>query len=54
MADEEISAADSASFIIAQMKAFNIEAENAEHILDAVNEVSNNFAVSSSDLNRNK
>ena len=54
VADEEISAADSASFIIAQMKAFNIEAENAEHILDAVNEVSNNFAVSSSDLNRNK
>ena len=39
VADEEISAADSASFIIAQMKAFNIEAENAEHILDAVNEV---------------
>lgn len=39
VADEEISAADSASFIIAQMKAFNIEAGEAEHILDAVNEV---------------
>ena len=36
VADEEISAADSASFIIAQMKAFNIEAQDAEHILDAV------------------
>ncbi len=53
VADEEISAADSASFIIAQMKAFNIEAENSQHIIDAVNEVSNHFAVSSSDLSNN-
>lgn len=53
VADSEISAADSASFIIAQMKAFNIEVGEAEHILDAVNEVSNNFAVSSSDLSEN-
>jgi TP901 family phage tail tape measure protein len=50
VADESISAADSASFIIAQMKAFNIEAEDATHIIDAVNAVSNNFAVSSADL----
>lgn len=53
IADEEISAADSAEFIIAQMKAFNVEAENAEHIIDAVNEVSNNFAVSSADIATN-
>ena len=39
IADEEISAGESASFIIAQMKAFNIEADQAEHIIDAVNEV---------------
>lgn len=50
VADEEISAADSASFIIAQMKAFNIEAEDSMHIIDAVNEVANHFAVSSADL----
>lgn len=50
VADEAISASDSASFIIAQMVAFGIEAENAEHIIDSVNEVSNNFAVSSSQL----
>lgn len=50
VADESISAADSAGFIIAQMKAFNIEAEDATHIIDAVNEVSNNYAVSSADL----
>ena len=53
IADEEISAADSASFIIAQMKAFNIEADQAEHIIDAVNEVANNFSVSSADLAQN-
>ena len=39
IADEEISAGESASFIIAQMKAFNVEAGQAEHIIDSVNEV---------------
>lgn len=53
VADDAISASDSASFIIAQMKAFNIEASNSEHIIDAVNAVSNSFAVSSSDLSTN-
>ena len=50
VADESLSAGDYASFIIAQMKAFGIEADNAIHIVDAVNAVSNNFAVSSGDL----
>lgn len=50
VADEAISASDSASFIIAQMVAFGIEAENATHIIDAVNETANNFAVSSGQL----
>ena len=53
IADEEISAGESASFIIAQMKAFNIEAGQAEHIIDSVNEVANNFSVSSADLATN-
>ena len=53
IADEEISAGESASFIIAQMKAFNIEADQAEHIIDAVNEVANNYSVSSADLAKN-
>nr|DAH36324.1 MAG TPA: tail tape measure protein [Caudoviricetes sp.] len=48
-----MSASDSASFIIAQMKAFGIEAGNAEHIIDAVNAVSNNYAVSSGQLAKN-
>ena len=53
VADEEISAGESASFIISQMKAFNINADNAMHIIDAVNEVANNYAVSSADLANN-
>lgn len=53
VADEEISAGESANFIISQMKAFGIEADNAMHIIDAVNSVSNNYAVSSSDLANN-
>lgn len=39
IADSELSAGDSASFIISQMKAFNIEANQATSILDKVNEV---------------
>lgn len=53
IADEEVSTGDAANFIIAQMKAFGIEAENSMHIIDAVNEVSNNYAVSSADLATN-
>lgn len=50
VADEELSAGEAASFMIAQMVAFGIEAEDASKIIDSVNEVSNNFAVSSGDL----
>lgn len=50
VSDEAISASDSASFIVAQMVAFGIEAENASRIIDAVNETANNFAVSSGQL----
>lgn len=50
IADESLSAASAASFIIAQMKAFKIEANDAIHIVDALNEVSNNYAVSSAQL----
>ena len=60
IADEAISSADAADFIIAQLKAFNLESKdmnetlaNSYHIIDAVNEVSNNFAVSSSDIATN-
>ena len=36
VADEAISAADSSSFIIAQLAAFDMEASEAEHVIDAV------------------
>lgn len=52
VADEAISASDSASLIISQMKAFDIEANNAMRIIDAINEVSNNYSVSSADVAR--
>ena len=51
VADSEVSAADAASFIIASMKAFNItEASDAIEILDSLNSIANNFAISSSDI----
>lgn len=50
IADGTVSASESANMIISVMKAFNIEAQNTTHIIDALNEVSNNFAVSSGDL----
>lgn len=53
IADEQISAGESASFIISQLKAFDKTANEATHIVDALNEVSNNYAVSSADLANN-
>lgn len=60
IADEEIAAGDAANFIIAQLKAFKLEAddtnktlENSYHIIDAVNEISNDYAVSSADIAKN-
>lgn len=42
----------SANTLIAAMKAFNIEASDSGHIVDALNEVSNKYAVSVSDLSK--
>ena len=53
VADDALSAGEASNFIISQLKAFNIEAGNAEHVVDALNEVSNSYAVSSSDLSNN-
>lgn len=60
IADEEVSAGESADFLIAQIKAFNLESEdtnktleNTRHVIDAVNNVSNSFAVSSADIAKN-
>ena len=50
IADSEMTAGDSMTFIISQMKAFNIPASEATSIIDKVNEVSNRMAVSSTDV----
>lgn len=51
IADEAISSGESANFIISQMKAFGNETETfAEHTINAINNVSNNMSVSSSDI----
>lgn len=42
----------SANTLIAAMKAFNIEASDSGHIVDALNEVSNKYALSVSDLSK--
>ena len=50
IADEELSASDAAQILISTMKGFNLTANEVEHVADVINEVSNNFAVSSSDI----
>jgi hypothetical protein len=57
ISDTEISAGEAGSFLISQIKAFDSEfaditseGAKAQKVMDGLNEVSNNFAVSSSDL----
>lgn len=52
IADDQISAGDAASFIISQLIAFNKTADDSTHVIDALNEVSNNFSVSTTDLSK--
>lgn len=50
IADGEVSASEASELLTSQMKSFNIEAEDSIRIIDSINAVSNNFAVSSSAL----
>lgn len=50
VADTEITAAESAGFITSQIRAFNLEAKDGIQVIDKVNEVSNNFSVSSTNI----
>lgn len=51
IADAQLTSGESAGFIISQMKAYGNETEAfAQHTIDAVNNISNNMAVSSSDV----
>ena len=48
--DEGMTADDAATYMVAIMKGFNIAADKSLHIVDALNEVGNNFAISSTGL----
>lgn len=50
VADSEISSGDAGSYVISQMKAFNITAEDSISIIDKTNKLGNEFAVSTSDI----
>ena len=50
VADSEVSASDAGSFLTAEMKAFNISAKDSIKIVDALNIIANNYAVSSTDI----
>ena len=50
IADGAITASDSATMLIQVMKAYNMTVAESEHIVNAINEVSNNYALSSTDL----
>lgn len=52
VADSEVEAGDAASFIVSQLKAFNFTADQAEGVIDSINEVANNFSVSSTDISQ--
>lgn len=52
IADSELSAANASSIIIAMLKAFNMETNESIKVIDVINEVSNRFAVSSTDLTK--
>lgn len=52
IADTAISAEDAAGSIVSQIRAFGWDAQEATHIIDAYNEVANNFSVGTNDLSR--
>ena len=50
VADTAVSAEDAASSIVSQIRAFGEDADFATHVIDAYNEVANNFSVGTNDL----
>lgn len=52
VADTAISAEDAASSIVSQIRAFGEDADFATHVIDAYNEVANNFSVGTNDLSK--
>lgn len=52
VADTAVSAEDAASSIVSQIRAFGEDANFATHVIDAYNEVANNFSVGTNDLSQ--
>nr|DAO69295.1 MAG TPA: tail tape measure protein [Caudoviricetes sp.] len=52
VADTVVSAEDAASSIVSQIRAFGEDADFATHVIDAYNEVANNFSVGTNDLSQ--
>ena len=50
IADGQVSSAEASALLVSQMKAFNMTADEATIVIDQINEVSNLFAVSSTDI----
>ena len=48
--DEINTASDAASYLISTLQGFNLTADDSQHVLDAINKVSNEYAVSAQDL----
>lgn len=53
IADETMETETATNFLTSTIKAFNLTASDSEHIIDAVNEVSNKYALTSNDLSEN-
>ena len=49
-ADEQLSGAEATSILVSQLKAYNMEAEDAIKVTDIINQVSAEHAVSSGDI----
>ncbi len=52
VADTAVSAEDAAASIVSQIRAFGEDASFAPHVIDAYNEVANNFSVGTNDLSQ--
>lgn len=52
VADTAVSAEDAASSIVSQIRAFGEDADFATHVIDAYNEVANNFSVGTNDISQ--
>lgn len=50
VADNIISAGDATTFLVSQLKAFDLEASDSEMVLDKLNNISNNMSVSMTDM----